>query len=120
MANELTMTAILVVGLGGFFGAIIRYYLSKKLNGKKSWPLGTLSVNLSGAFMVGFIIGQSLPEIWTFFLVSGFAGALTTFSTLQKEVIEQWQGRKRKAAVGYVLVTYGGGILLALLGYLIS
>jgi len=114
------MTVVLVVGLGGFFGAIIRFYLSKKLNGKKVWPLGTLSVNLVGSFVVGFIVGLSLPKIWLFFLVSGFAGALTTFSTLQKEVIEQWRGGKRTATIGYVIVTYGGGVLLAFIGYLIS
>lgn len=116
----MTMTGIIIVGFGGFFGAIIRLLLSKKLNGSNRFPLGTLSVNLAGSFIVGVIFGLALPKVWTLFLVSGFAGALTTFSTLQKEIIEQWQAGKHKQAVIYVVVTYGGGLLLALTGYLIG
>lgn len=120
MANELTMTEVLIVGLGGFFGAISRFYLSEKLNRNKGWSLGTLSVNLVGSLIVGVIFGLALPKVWMLFLVSGFAGALTTFSTMQKEIIERWQAGMRRQAVSYVIVTYGGGLLLALIGYLIS
>lgn len=85
----MTFIEILVVGAGSFFGAIIRFILSKKLNEKARFPLGTLIVNLVGSFLIGVIFGLSLPKLWTFFLVSGFLGALTTFSTLQKEIIER-------------------------------
>ena len=115
MARSLTITDILFIGAGGFFGAVIRFVLSKKLNGKNRLPLGTLVVNLAGSFLIGVIFGLALPKLWTFFFVSGFLGALTTFSTLQKEIIE-----RRKNAIVYALVTYGGGILLALIGYWIG
>lgn len=111
----MTFIEILAVGAGGFFGAIIRFILSKKLNEKARFPLGTLIVNLVGSFLIGVIFGLSLPKLWTFFLVSGFLGALTTFSTLQKEIIE-----RRKNGVVYAFATYGGGILLAFLSYWIG
>ncbi len=114
----MTITEVLLVGVGGFIGAIIRFLLSKKLNGRNRFPLGTLTVNLVGSFLIGVIFGLVLPKVWTLFLVSGFLGALTTFSTLQKEMIEQWQNRERKKGVIYIVVTYGGGILLAFIGYL--
>lgn len=116
----MTIVSILIVGIGGFFGAIIRFLLSKKLNESNRFPLGTLSVNLVGSLIVGVIFGLALPKVWMLFLVSGFAGALTTFSTMQKEIIERWQAGMRRQAVSYVIVTYGGGLLLALIGYLIS
>lgn len=116
----MTIIEILFVGAGGFLGAVLRFLLSKKLNGKNQYPLGTLSVNFVGSFLVGVIFGLTLSKIWTLFLISGFLGALTTFSTLQKEMIEQWRSGKRKDSIVYLVVTYGGGILFALVGYLIG
>lgn len=112
----MTFLDIAVVGLGGFIGAILRYLLSKRLNGKN--PFGTLLVNLSGSFFIGIIFGLGLSKLWTLFFVSGFAGALTTFSTLQKEIIEMWRTDQKKEAVLYVLVTCVGGIALAFLGFM--
>lgn len=108
----MTMVDVLFIGVGGFIGAVIRLILSKKLNEQNQFPLGTLGVNLVGSFLIGVIFGLTLPKRWTFFLVSGFLGALTTFSTLQKEIIE-----RREKAIVYAVVTYGGGILLAFIGY---
>lgn len=116
----MTILKMLIIGVGGFLGAIIRYALSKKWNAPQSFSYGTLSVNLMGSFLIGFIIGLSLPTVWVLLLVSGFMGALTTFSTLQKEIIERWQGGMRKNTIVYLVVTYTGGILLAYLGYIIS
>ncbi|MDS9472970.1 CrcB family protein [Sporosarcina pasteurii] len=114
----MTFLDIVVIGLGGFVGAILRYLLSQRLNGNN--PFGTLLVNLSGSLLIGIIFGFGLPKLWMMFLVSGFAGALTTFSTLQKEVIEQWRTGKKKQAVTYAFVTYVVGIALAILGFTMS
>lgn len=111
----MTITEILLVGAGGFIGAMIRFLVSKKFNHQGGFPLGTLIVNLVGSFFIGLIFGLALSKVWTLFLVSGLLGALTTFSTLQKEIIE-----RKKQAIVYALLTYGGGILLAVVGYVIA
>lgn len=111
----MTITDIILVSAGGFIGAIIRFFLSKKFNVQNGFPLGTFIVNLVGSFFIGVIFGLTLPKVWTLFLVSGLLGALTTFSTLQKEIIERKEG-----AIVYAMLTYGGGIILAVVGYMIS
>ncbi|MFJ7971058.1 fluoride efflux transporter CrcB [Psychrobacillus sp. NPDC096389] len=108
---------ILVVGVGGFFGAIARYYLSQKWNKTVAdrLPLGTLTANLVGAFLLGFILSIALKDIYVLLIGTGFLGAFTTFSTLHKELfILQKYPRKW---VMYFVITYAGGLSLAFLGY---
>lgn len=115
----MTLLDIVMVGIGGFLGAVIRYGTARKLNLSVSIPRGTLAVNLIGALLIGFVFGLELSRGWTLLLASGFAGALTTFSTLNKELIELWKNGEKKNAVCYLVLTYGGGLLLAALGYVI-
>lgn len=113
----MTLVEMSMIGAGGFIGAILRYCLSRKMNREK-FPYGTLVVNLIGAFLIGMVLGLGLSRIWVLFLASGLAGALTTFSTLHKELIGLWQCEKL-TAISYVMITYGGGLLLAWIGYMI-
>ena len=113
----MTYLELLMIGLGGFIGAVARYFISTRLNNSGRIPVGTLLINLVGAFLIGCVFGLELSKIWTFFLASGLAGALTTFSTLNKELIELWRNDHKRKALLYVLITYCGGIILALLGY---
>ncbi len=113
----MTLLDIGMVGIGGFLGAIVRYLFAKRWNGGDKLPAGTLLANLIGAFLIGIVFGLDLPMMWTFLLASGFAGALTTFSTLMKELIEFWRNGRKKQALGYFLYTYGGGMILVIIGY---
>lgn len=116
----MTFLQMIVVGLGGFLGAVCRYMLSNSFNHDGRLPLGTLLVNGAGSFLIGLVFGLNLSELWTFFLASGFAGALTTFSTLQKELIERWKNGQKKQALIYTFITLSCGLLLATFGYLIA
>ncbi|MBA2861244.1 fluoride efflux transporter CrcB [Methanococcus maripaludis] len=83
------MREILLIGLGGFFGAILRYFVSGIIPVKFGIPTGTLIVNLLGSFILGFIVYSSLfgslsPE-YRLLIITGFCGALTTFSTFSYE-----------------------------------
>ena len=81
-----------MIGLGGALGAMARYILSQlvdKMGGTGlSW--GMLAVNVLGSFLMGFVIGfalqESWEECWNLFLLTGFSGAFTTFSTYSVEV----------------------------------
>ena len=80
----------LFVGLGGFFGAISRFLIAgfaQKLAGT-TFPVGTLTVNVLGSFFIGFLVllfENLIAPQWKAFFVTGFLGALTTFSTFSYE-----------------------------------
>lgn len=86
------MKGVLSVGIGGFFGALARYYISGPLNSVGWFPWGTLVVNLAGCLLLAFFLTVILEYLaGTSFLVlavsTGFIGSLTTFSTLSVEAV---------------------------------
>ena len=117
----MTAMHLLLVAIGGFFGAIARFRVSRKLNGKSPvLPIGTLTVNLLGSFLLGLITGSAADSKIALLFGTGFMGAFTTFSTLKLEMVQMNENRRRKQLALYLLVTYGGGILLAYAGYLLG
>jgi CrcB protein len=84
------MNGILYVGLGGFLGAIFRFLLSNLIQGSIKFPLGTLSVNVLGSFILSLLSYSSekslaFPETSRLFLAVGMLGAFTTMSTFSFE-----------------------------------
>jgi len=85
------MTHVLLIGIGGFAGAISRYLISRYLNNLISiFPLGTLTVNVAGSFVLGFVMysiasGKTIPVEIRDLITIGFIGALTTMSTFSYE-----------------------------------
>lgn len=89
----MNMDRILIVGIGGFIGAALRYIvtgLTSKYFG--DFPIGTLIVNIMGGLLIGFIM-ESSASFWPIsanmriFLTTGIMGGLTTFSTFSYETI---------------------------------
>lgn len=82
---------IIYIGIGGFLGAIARFLFSKFIsNHFTSFPLGTLVVNVSGSFILGFIIystlsGKNISPEFRDFATIGFIGAFTTMSAFAYE-----------------------------------
>lgn len=108
---------LLLVGIGGFFGAIARYMISRTLNNQeKAIPVGTLLVNLTGAFLLGFLMGTGVDALLLLLLGTGFLGAFTTFSTLKLEMSSLWRRGNGREFFFYMVVTYVFGIALAFLG----
>ncbi|NRD77590.1 fluoride efflux transporter CrcB [Bacillus sp. BRMEA1] len=112
------MNHILLVAVGGFFGAISRFGFSAWMRGKypSSFPLGTLLINLTGSFLLGLIIGANLADSWKLLLGTGFMGAFTTFSTFKLENIQLHTNRNWNIMIPYLVVSYTFGILLAFVG----
>lgn len=83
---------ILLVGLGGFIGSILRYFVSvlAATQISSAFPFGTIIVNVAGCFLIGVIFalsekGNVLTPEWRVFLTTGFCGGFTTFSTFSYE-----------------------------------
>ena len=89
----MNVSALLAVLLGGAIGSALRWIVGLWLNPMfPTLPLGTLAANLVGGFIIGGAIGvfdqfQSLPPEMRLFVITGFCGGLTTFSTFSAETV---------------------------------
>ena len=120
------MKQLLLVGFGGFIGSIARFLVSK-LN--ISWqfmsiPMGTLTVNVVGSFIIGLLVAISAKnEMFSsdlrLFLMVGFCGGFTTFSSFTNENLALMQNGQMLTVLLYTSVSILLGFLAVYLGYLI-
>ncbi|WP_138417918.1 fluoride efflux transporter CrcB [Aquibacillus sediminis] len=117
----MTLFNLVLVGIGGFAGAIARFTVSKSLNNSSTtMPIGTLAVNILGSFLLGLITGMQANEAIILLVGTGFLGAFTTFSTFKLEVIQIHFKQYKKALITYILLTYGVGIVMSFIGYVVG
>jgi CrcB protein len=111
----------LAVGVGAALGAWLRWGLGVWLNERiQSLPLGTLASNLVGGYLVGIAVAwishrPEVPVEWRLFIVTGFLGGLTTFSTYSAESVGMLlRGEYGSVAVHTTLHLFGSLALTAL------
>lgn len=113
----------LAIGLGAALGACLRGYLAR-FNGLHYWiPLGTLSANVLGGLLIGLAlvwferVGSELSPNIRLFVITGFLGGLTTFSTFSMEVFTFISAGKVLAGLGLIALHVGLTLLATAIGF---
>src|SRR6476661_8743928 len=101
----------LLIAVGGAVGSVFRYIVGRAVQGSSAsgFPIGTMVVNISGCFLIGILLRQFLnmqvsPELRAFLIV-GFCGGFTTFSTFSAETLGLIEGGEYGRATGYVILS---------------
>lgn len=116
---------LLAVFIGGGLGSVARWYVSMKMNGMTPvLPVGTLTVNLVGAFIIGLGIAifsrlTHLDPVWKLLLTTGFCGGLTTFSTFSLEVVYMLQDGRFAGALLNMFLNLAGSLAMTLLAFML-
>ena len=119
-----SVAAVAAISAGASLGAVLRWLLAGRFNPLfPALPLGTLAANLLGGYLVGIAVAlfAQLPEISPqvrLFVVTGFLGGLTTFSTFSAEVVTQLQQGHTAWALATALGHMVGSFALTALGIL--
>ena len=115
------MLNVLSICFGASLGALARWRLGRWLSPGSVLPWGTLAANLIGGYLIGLCVAvfQALPQIdpvWRLALITGFLGALTTFSSFSAEVVAMLQQQRYLLALGTVALHLCGSLLMTVLG----
>jgi len=117
------MESIIAIAIGGALGALSRYGLGLWVSSKwdHGFPLGTFIINITGAFLLGFlnilfVEKLTVSPLWRLGIGIGFLGAYTTFSTFSYEAIMLFEGGSFVTAGLYTLLSVGIGFAGAALG----
>lgn len=116
---------LLAVFIGGGVGSVARWLVSMKLNSLPSHiPVGTLIVNVVGAFIIGLALAlftrmTHIDPVWKLLITTGFCGGLTTFSTFSVEVVYLIQDGKLAWAAGTVLLNLAGSLAMTMLAFML-
>jgi len=115
------MLSVIAICIGACLGALARWGLGLWLNPGAVIPLGTLAANLIGGYLVGVCVAvfQALPNLdpaWRLAVITGFLGALTTFSSFSAEVVGMLGQQRYALAFGTTAIHLFGSLLLTIAG----
>jgi CrcB protein len=114
--------AIVAISIGASLGALLRWWLGLMLNPQfPGIPPGTLAANLIGAYVVGmamafFATYTAVAPEWRLFVITGFCGGLTTFSTFSAELVTLVQQGRASWALGAAAAHLFGSIVMTFAG----
>lgn len=108
---------VLLVGLGGFIGTVLRYLITHFINSRleTAFPFATLGINLLGCFVIGIAFAlmqkHAIPQHWGLILATGICGGFTTFSAFSNETLMLM----RIGQTGYAVVYVAASVTLGLM-----
>ena len=116
------IVSIAAIAVGAALGALLRWALATQLNALFPLvPPGTLAANLIGGYLVGIAIAviaqyPGLSPQWRLFVITGFLGGLTTFSTFSAEVVSHLTAGRPGWALSTIALHVLGSVVMTLLG----
>jgi CrcB protein len=114
--------SIVAICVGGSVGSLLRWWLGVLLNAHfPTMPPGTLTANLIGGYIIGLAVAffatfSAVAPEWRLFVITGFCGGLTTFSTFSAEIVALLQQGRTLWAVGAAATHLAGSILMTFAG----
>jgi len=112
-----------LVGIAGAVGAVLRYRIGVTV-GARAFPWATLGINVSGCFVLAFVLAGPGASRWspttTTAVAVGLLGGYTTFSTFGYETFTLLRTEQTAAAVIYIALSLLGGLLATALGYAVA
>ncbi len=114
--------SVVAISLGASLGSLLRWVLGTRLNALfPNIPPGTLAANLIGAYVVGaavafFAAYTAVSPQWRLFIITGFCGGLTTFSTFSAEVVLLLQQGRMSWALCAAAAHLVGSLIMTLAG----
>ena len=114
--------SLIYIFIGGGTGALLRYLTSQFVNTiyNKNFSLGTIAVNCTGALLIGFLINIfdifGINTKWKLFIITGFLGGYTTFSTYSLETVNYFINGNIKYGILNILLNNVLCLLFVLLG----
>ena len=114
--------SIVAISVGGSLGSLLRWWLGLMLNAHfPTIPPGTLTANLVGGYIIGLAVAffatyTALAPEWRLFVITGFCGGLTTFSTFSAEITALLQQGRVLWALTAAATHLLGSILMTFLG----
>lgn len=117
------MRRYLLIAFGGSLGAMLRYFfgvIAAERFGPR-FPIGTLTINVSACFMIGFILEYlnhhtGVNPVWRYSFAIGFIGAFSTFSTFEWETFSDLTNGAFWIGIGYVAVSLIAGLIAVAIG----
>ncbi len=117
------MQRYLLIAIGGALGAMLRYFVGVVAAERfgPRFPIGTLSINISACFMIGFILEYlnrhtGVSPVWRYAVAIGFIGAFSTFSTFEFETWSELTSGAFWIAILYVAISLIFGLIAVSLG----
>ncbi len=115
------MYQVIAICTGASLGALLRWQLSLWLNAQGHLAWGTLAANAIGGYGIGLAVAwlsahEQLDPIWRMAIITGFLGALTTFSSFSAEVVELLQGHRWLLALTWTTLHLLLSLLLTIAG----
>lgn len=118
----MTYTSLLIVGIGGLSGSVLRWLIGLRLNSIfPELPLGTLTANIIGGYIIGLAAGAVTADLGVsqnmrLFIIPGFCGGFTTFSSFSLETVTSMMNGRVFWGISEIVVHVAGSLLATALG----
>ena len=121
------MVIWLYVAVGSAFGGVSRYVVGAAIQQRfgLAFPMGTLLINITGSFLIGFILrlalgGTQMSPETRILLTTGFCGGFTTFSTFSYETATLIEGGQYRRATTYVVLSVVVSVVATFAGFALA